>query len=74
MHNGYFTDLKTVVHFLNTRDVLPRCTGSAGVGTACWPAPEQPANVNTALTGNLGLSDGEENELVAFLRTLTDQE
>ncbi len=74
MHNGYFTDLKTVVHFLNTRDVLPRCTGSAGVGTACWPAPEQPANVNTTLTGDLGLSDGEENELVAFLRTLTDQQ
>jgi cytochrome c peroxidase len=25
MHNGYFKDLKTVVHFYNTRDVLPRC-------------------------------------------------
>lgn len=25
MHNGYFTSLKAVVHFYNTRDVLARC-------------------------------------------------
>jgi cytochrome c peroxidase len=25
MHNGYFTSLKDVMHFYNTRDVLPRC-------------------------------------------------
>jgi len=25
MHNGYFKSLKEVVHFYNTRDVLPRC-------------------------------------------------
>ena len=24
-HNGYFTSLKEIVHFYNTRDVLPRC-------------------------------------------------
>ena len=24
-HNGYFTSLKAIVHFYNTRDVLPRC-------------------------------------------------
>jgi cytochrome c peroxidase len=24
-HNGYFTSLKAIVHFCNTRDVLPRC-------------------------------------------------
>jgi len=24
-HNGYFTSLKQIVHFYNTRDVLPRC-------------------------------------------------
>ena len=25
-HNGYFKSLKAIVHFYNTRDVLPRCT------------------------------------------------
>ena len=40
-HNGYFTSLKQIVHFYNTRDVLPRCQPhDAGEGTACWPAPE----------------------------------
>jgi cytochrome c peroxidase len=24
-HNGYFTSLKAIVHFYNTRDALPRC-------------------------------------------------
>jgi cytochrome c peroxidase len=27
MHNGYLKSLKEVVHFYNTRDVLPRCQG-----------------------------------------------
>jgi len=72
MHNGFFTDLRTVVHFLNTRDVLPRCTGSEGVGVTCWPAPEVAANLNTTQTGNLGLSKGQEGAVVAFLETLTD--
>ena len=73
MHNGYFTDLKTLVHFFNTRDVLPRCSGTDGVGKTCWPAPEQPANVNTSLMGALGLSSGDENALVAFMGTLRDR-
>jgi cytochrome c peroxidase len=72
MHNGYFTDLRMVVHFLNTRDALPRCTGSGGAGVTCWPAPEVSANLNTTQTGNLGLSHGQEGALVAFLDTLTD--
>jgi cytochrome c peroxidase len=72
MHNGYFTDLKSTVHFYNTRDVLPRCTGAAGIGRTCWPAPEQPRNVNTTDMGALGLSPAQEDELVAFMRTLTD--
>jgi cytochrome c peroxidase len=71
-HNGYFTDLKLLVHFFNTRDVLPRCTGSTGVGVTCWPAPEVPQNVNATQMGNLGLSAAQENALVAFLRSLTD--
>jgi cytochrome c peroxidase len=72
MHNGYFTDLKTLVHFLNTRDVLPRCGAGGEVGVTCWPAPEQPRNVNVTLTGRLGLSDAEERDLVTFLGTLND--
>jgi hypothetical protein len=71
-HNGFFTDLKMLVHFYNTRDVLPRCAGSAGVGVTCWPAPEVKANLNRSQMGNLGLSDEDEDAVVAFLGTLTD--
>ncbi|MEJ0045926.1 MAG: cytochrome c peroxidase [Rhodospirillales bacterium] len=71
-HNGFFKDLKSLVHFYNTRDVLPRCTGTEGIGVTCWPAPEEPANVNQARMGNLRLSNTQEQELVAFMRTLTD--
>jgi cytochrome c peroxidase len=73
MHNGYFRDLHTLVHFYNTRDALPRCTGDQGAGVTCWPAPEEPRNVNTSLMGNLGLSHVEEGAIVAFLRTLSDE-
>jgi cytochrome c peroxidase len=72
-HNGYFKSLKEIVHFYNTRDVLPRCADhDPREGTACWPAPETTENVNKNKVGNLGLSDNEENALVAFLQTLTD--
>ena len=59
-HNGYFTSLKEIVHFYNTRDVEN------------WPMPEVADNVNTEELGNLGLTDAEENAIVAFLRTLSD--
>jgi len=59
-HNGYFTSLKEVVHFYNTRDVEN------------WPEPEVVENVNHDELGNLGLTDEEENAIVAFLRTLSD--
>jgi cytochrome c peroxidase len=73
MHNGYFTSLEDVVHFYNTRDVLPRCgPNDPGERISCWPAPEISANLNTRQLGNLGLSDGEEKALVSFLKTLTD--
>jgi cytochrome c peroxidase len=72
-HNGYFKSLKAIVHFYNTRDVLPRCQpNDPGEGTACWPAPESTANLNTKRVGRLGLSDAEEDALVAFMQTLTD--
>jgi cytochrome c peroxidase len=73
MHNGYFTSLKAIVHFYNTRDVLPRCQShDVGEGTTCWPAPESTDNMNTSKVGNLGLSDADEDALVAFMQTLTD--
>jgi cytochrome c peroxidase len=60
MHNGVFKSLKEVVHFYNTRDVEG------------WPPPEVSDNVNTDELGDLGLTDEEENAIVAFLKTLSD--
>jgi cytochrome c peroxidase len=72
-HNGYFTSLKEIVHFYNSRDVLTRCKPrDPGEGTTCWPAPESTDNMNTSKVGNLGLSDAEEDALVAFMQALTD--
>ncbi|MFL1013408.1 cytochrome-c peroxidase [Flavisericum labens] len=59
-HNGYFTSLKDIVHFYNTRDVEN------------WPMPEVADNVNHDELGNLGLTDEEESAIVAFLGTLSD--
>jgi len=73
MHNDYFKSLKEVVHFYNTRDVLPKCkAGYPGEKVTCWPAPEDSTNLNKRQLGNLQLTDEEEDALVAFLRTLTD--
>jgi cytochrome c peroxidase len=73
MHNGYFKSLKEVVHFYNTRDVLPKCkVGDSGEKLTCWPEPEDSTNLNKRQLGNLKLSDQEEDALVAFLKTLTD--
>jgi cytochrome c peroxidase len=72
-HNGYFKSLKAIVHFYNTRDVLPRCRpNDPGEGIACWPAPESTENMNTSKVGHLGLTDAEEDALVSFMQTLTD--
>jgi cytochrome c peroxidase len=72
-HNGFFKNLKSIVHFYNTRDVLPRCApNDPGEGTTCWPAPESTDNMNTKRVGRLGLSDAEEDALVSFMQTLTD--
>ena len=60
-HNGIFKTLKEIVHFYNTA-ALP----------GMWPPPEVPENVNRTGIGNLGLTEEEEDALVAFLQTLTD--
>jgi cytochrome c peroxidase len=76
-HNGYLKSLKQMVHFYNTRDVYPYAvtSGHCPAGTVekvtCWPMPEVPNNVDTT-TGSLGLTDQEEDQIVAFLQTLTD--
>jgi cytochrome c peroxidase len=75
-HNGYFKSLWSIVHFYNTRDVLPACPGNYTEAQAlaenCWPAPEVTENVNRAELGNLGLTRTEEEAIVAFLKTLSD--
>jgi cytochrome c peroxidase len=75
-HNGYFKSLEGIVHFYNTRDVLPTCPGAyteaEALAADCWPAPEVAENVNTDELGDLGLTPDEEAAIVAFLRTLSD--
>jgi cytochrome c peroxidase len=72
MHNGYLKSLKEVVHFYNTRDTFAAasCTPQTEKIT-CWPPPEVKENKDMTI-GNLGLSEEEEDQIVAFLRTLTD--
>jgi cytochrome c peroxidase len=76
-HNGYIKSLKQLVHFYNTRDVYPFAvtSGHCPAGTTekvdCWPMPEVPSTVDMT-TGSLGLTDKEEDQIVAFLQTLTD--
>lgn len=60
-HNGYFKTLKEIVHFYNTRDI-----------PGMWPAPDVPETVNKTELGNLGFTGQEEDDIVAFLLTLTD--
>jgi cytochrome c peroxidase len=62
-HNGFFKSLEEITHFYNTRDVP----------TEMWPVPEIPYTVNTDELGNLGLSMDEEEAIVLFMTTLSDQ-
>jgi cytochrome c peroxidase len=60
MHNGIFKTLFSVLSFYNTRDISE------------WPHPEVSENVNMEELGNLGLTNQELEDLMAFLKTLTD--
>ncbi|MBL7113560.1 MAG: c-type cytochrome, partial [Bacteroidales bacterium] len=60
LHNGVFKSLFEVVAFYNTRDIAP------------WPPPEVAENVNDEELGDLGLTNQEMEDIVAFLLTLTD--
>jgi cytochrome c peroxidase len=76
-HNGYIKSLKQLVHFYNTRDVykFSVTSGHCPAGTTekvdCWPMPEVPNNLDRTV-GSLGLTDQEEDQIVAFLQTLSD--
>ena len=76
-HNGYIKSLKQLVHFYNTRDVFPfkvtsgHCPSGTTERVDCWPMPEVPNNLDMTI-GHLGLSDTEENQIVAFLQALSD--
>lgn len=60
MHNGVFKTLYQVVAFYNSRDVAP------------WPDPEWADNVNRDELGDLGLTPLEMEDIVAFMKTLSD--
>jgi cytochrome c peroxidase len=54
-HNGYFHSLKEIVHFYNTRDVLPRCQahGDPGKGRPAGRRQRSTANMNTSQSAGL---------------------
>ncbi len=60
MHNGIFTTLEDVLDFYNTRDV-----NSAFV-------PEYTPTMNHEDLGNLHLTNQEKQDIIAFLKTLSD--
>ena len=77
MHNGYFKTLEGVVDFYSNRDIKPVCksqwvTDTNALKIGCWPMAEVAENVNFAELGELNLSKQEINDIVAFLKTLTD--
>src|SRR6202007_394399 len=76
-HNAYIKSLKQLVHFYNTRDAFPlaspvtsgHCPGGTTEKVDCWPEPEVLNNEDMTV-GKLGLTDKEENQIVAFLQNL----
>lgn len=61
MHNGVFKTLREVIDFYNTRDVSKK-----------WAPAEVAANVNKDEMGDLKLNEQEVEDLLAFLKTLSD--
>ena len=78
MHNGVFGNLKEVVNFYNVRE-NPCFDNSTDTGSngliACWPnslPPEVTENVESTFTGGLSLTEQDIDDLIAFMKTLTD--
>ena len=63
MHNGSIPTLREVLEFYNARDLQP----------PRWPKTDYPETVNHDDMGDLGLSEQEIDELLAFLKTLSDR-
>ncbi len=65
------------MHFYNTRDVYKfnvtsgHCPSGTIERVTCWPMPEVKNNMDMTV-GMLGLTSLEEDQIVAFLQTLTD--
>ncbi len=83
-HNGWFKSLKGIVHFYNTSQTLTRCealskpilnaTEKEALANNCWPKPEFDNGLPPPfLIGGLGLTNEEEEALVAYLNALTDE-
>jgi cytochrome c peroxidase len=83
-HNGWFKSLKSIVHFYNTRDSLRdtrKCeappinikdaTEAEARANNCWP-PSEFGNQAGFVIGRLGLTEAEEDAIVAYMATLTD--
>ncbi|MCB1377123.1 MAG: c-type cytochrome [Alphaproteobacteria bacterium] len=74
MHNGVFSDLRTVILFYNkynSKSAKRQINPETGM---YWASPEVPANISLdELEFGPALKDREIDALVAFLRTLTDQ-
>lgn len=76
-HNGYIKSLKQLVHFYNTRDVFEfkvtsgHCPSGTTEKVDCWPFPEVPNNEDMTI-GHLGLSDQQEDQVVAILQAASD--
>ena len=62
LHNGTFKSLKEVVRFYNRRDKSPQD----------FAPPDVEENVNREELGNLAMTESEEDDVVAFLETLSD--
>lgn len=62
-HNGVFKSLEEIVKFYDERSAMI---------TQGQIVPEVAENINVTELGNLGLTEQEEADLVAFLRTLND--
>ncbi|MDD5276218.1 MAG: cytochrome c peroxidase [Methylovulum sp.] len=73
-HNGVFATLEQITRFYNTRDTLGSVPDNSNpdFSVSGWPRPEVGKNVNHNELGNLGLTPAQEQAVVAFMKTLTD--
>lgn len=70
-HNGYFKNLRTMIEYLDHYN-NPERTTNPETGKA-WATPEVPETIDKDLLKGRALSDKEISDLLAFLRTLSDQ-